>query len=177
MEGLKSVEDTFAHNLEKAILNRDLDGLTIERRKLYAILYNLARRPIKQLYDYVPPFGSCHIGLKRLFVDVRGNFNICERVHKRFRIGDIDGGFDFEQIARYYREYDELMEECRDCWAINHCERCWATIGQLEEGNDAEKEKYCSLNRSIIEKALKFYTQLLREDPGCFEVFKDVIIT
>jgi len=177
MEGLKVVEDKFKNSLKKAILERDLDGLTIERRKLYTILYNLARRPIKKLYEYVHPFGTCHIGLKRLFVDVSGNFNICERVQKKFRIGSIDKGFDFEQIARYYLEYDELMEDCSDCWAMNHCERCWATIGQLEERNSEEKEKYCSLNRAIVGKALIFYTQLLREDPGCLKVFKDVEIS
>ena len=176
MEGLKDVEDKFKNNLKQAVLSRDLDGLTIERRKLYSILYNLARRPIKQLHKYVHPFGTCHIGLKRLFVDVNGNFNICERVHENFRIGNIDRGFDFEEIVRYYLEYDELMEGCSDCWALNHCERCWATIGQLEECDNEEKEKYCSLNRTIIEKALVFYTQLLREDRKCFEVFNDVSI-
>lgn len=174
-EGLEKVKDIFKNNLKQAILNRNLDDLTIERRKLYNILYNLAKRPIKKLYEYIPPFGTCHIGIKRLFVDVNGNFNVCERVHDEYKIGSVDKGFDFEQMVEYYKKYDEFMKDCRHCWAMNHCERCWANIGQLENENWIEKEEFCSLNRNMVEMALIVYTQVLREDPECFDVFKDVV--
>lgn len=173
---LKSVEKLVKNNLKTAILNRKINELTIERRKLYNILFSLSKRPITKLLKYDPPFGNCHIGLRKLFVDVNGNFNVCERSQKQFHIGSVDEGFDFEQIVRYYQKYDELMEDCRSCWALSHCERCWATIGQLESHDNKEKEEFCSLNRNLVEKALIVYTQLLRKDPTCFEAFNDVVM-
>ncbi len=70
---------------------------------------------------------------------------------------------------------EEVLEDCRNCWAINLCERCWAVIGNLEEFTGKRKEGFCTMNKKIIEKAFKLYVQLLREDPDCLKVFKDVI--
>ena len=114
--------------------------------------------------------------MKRVFVNTSGDFFICERAGYDYKIGCIDHGFDYERIAYYYRKLDEVLESCKDCWAINLCERCWAAIGNLDEFKGKEKEKFCTMNKKIIEKAFKVYVQLLREDPDCLKVFKDVII-
>jgi len=176
LKDFPNVFDTFNERLKKSIICGDLDFLTIEKKKVYMTLYNLARRPLKRLYEYVHPLGACHIGLRRLFVDTDGNFYICERVHNNYRIGCIDKGFDYERIVYYYRKFEDVLDDCRNCWAISHCERCWATIGDIEEFSGKVKEEFCSVNKKIIEKAFKLYTQLLSEDPDCLKVFKDVVI-
>jgi uncharacterized protein len=174
--GLEALGKIFGNRLRQALLNRNLECLTMEKKMLYNILHNLARRPINRPYEYIQPFGNCHIGLRRLFVGINGIFNICERVSDEYRIGSAQSGFDYKKIADYYKKLDLIMQDCTDCFAMNHCERCWATIGYLERFEKENKDRYCSLNRNMVEKALKFYTQMLREDPDCMESFGEVEI-
>jgi uncharacterized protein len=166
----------FIKRLKKAILDNNLGNLTIEKKQIFSILYNLARRQKRRLHEVVTPFGACHIGRRRVFVTTNGDFHICERAGYKYKIGSIDKGFDYDRIVYYYRKLEEVLEDCKDCWAINLCERCWVLIGNLEEFRGKGKENFCSMNRKVIEQAFKLYVQLLREDPDCLKALKDVII-
>jgi len=165
----------LVESLKKLILEKRLDKITFEKNTILPILKNLALRPLKKLYDYMPPLGACHIGLRRVFVNTNGDFYICERVIDHTKIGSVDNGFDYETIAAYYRKLEEMLEDCKNCWAILHCERCWAHLGNLDEFHGKNKEEFCSSNKKIIEIAFKAYTELLREDPDCFKAFEDVV--
>jgi uncharacterized protein len=169
----KFIFNKLVESLKNLILDNNLDTAILEKKTIMPILHNLAQRPIKRLYDYMPPLGACHIGLRRVFVSTRGDFYICERVVDYTKIGDIDNGFDYETIAALYQKLEEVMEDCRNCWALNHCERCWTHIGNLDEFTGQEKEEFCTTQKKIIEKAFKVYTELLREDPDCLKVFKE----
>ncbi|MGD2090277.1 MAG: radical SAM protein [Candidatus Aminicenantes bacterium] len=171
-----TISNKFIERFKKAILDNNLNNLTIEKTQVYNILYNFAKRAVKSLYDHVQPLGACHIGMRRVFVTTNGDFYICERAGDNYKIGCVDHGFDYERIAFYYRKLEEVLEDCRSCWAIIYCERCWALIGNLDEFTGKRKEEFCTMNKKIIEKAFKLYTQLLREDPDCLKVFKDVIV-
>jgi uncharacterized protein len=149
----------------------------MEKKTVYSILYHLARRPVKHLHDYEPPLGVCHMGLRKLFVKTNGDFYICEKVANNYQIGCIDNGFDYERIAGYYMKLDDVLENCKNCWAMCHCERCWVRIGNIEEFSDKKKEEFCSFNKVIIEKAFKVYVELLKKDPNCLKIFKNVMIS
>lgn len=166
------ISELFSRRFEKAILAGDLSSLTLERRPIENILYNLATRAIRKLYPYNHPFGACHIGLKRLFVKTNGDFHICERSGDDYKIGHIDTGFDYEQIAYYYRKLEEVLADCRDCWALSHCERCWIRLGNLEEFEGEKKENFCRSQKRFIEKAFKLYVSLLKEDPDCLKILR-----
>jgi len=166
----------LSKRLKKYILDNNFYHLTIEKTQIFKILYNLSRQPTKKLHEYVKPLGSCHIGMRRVFVTTNGDFHICERANYNYNIGCLEKGFDYERIAYYYRKLEEVLTDCKDCWAINLCERCWVAIGNLDEFTGQKKEKFCIMNKKNIEKAFKLYVQLLREDPDCLKVFKDVTI-
>ncbi|MCP5103095.1 MAG: hypothetical protein GY950_06945, partial [bacterium] len=172
----KQVSYKFIERLKKSILSHDLSKLTIEKKSIFSLLNNLTKRPINQLYDEVPPMGSCHIGMRRLFVRTDGNFYICEKGGHDYKIGDIAMGFDYEKIAGYYRKLEEVLEDCRDCWALIHCERCWVQLGDLGQFTGKKKEEFCSSSKETIETAFKLYTELLRTDPDSLKVFEDVTI-
>jgi len=173
---LPVIDDKLLERVKDSILTNNLNRLTIEKRRVFTILYNLARKPMNRLYEYMPPLGACHIGLRRLFVETDGDFYICERGGGEYKIGCLGEGFDYKQIARYYQAFDKWLEDCRDCWAQLHCERCWIAIGNLEYFSQKRKEKFCSINKEIIEKAFKVFTELIREKPYSLEVFKEVVI-
>lgn len=163
----QEVVELFGKRLKDALINEKLDSATIEKNKLHDTLYNLARRPIKQVGPYVHPLGACHIGLRRVFVETGGEFFACERAPDTYRAGNLQNGFDYERIAGFYRSFEEKLEDCRDCWIVSHCERCWAAVGKLDEFTGDEKKKFCSMSKQVTEQAFTLYTQLLRENPGC----------
>lgn len=170
---LEHVEKVFTANLKNAILENDLKRLPIEKRKLFITVYNIAKRQIKSLESHIQPLGSCHIGVRRLFVDVNGRFNICERVPDSYGIGSLEDGFNYENIARYYKKFEDRMQDCNQCWAMLHCDRCWSSIGFVDDFTGQRKEKFCQNNKRMILKAFKLYTQLLREDPDCMQSLAD----
>jgi uncharacterized protein len=173
---LSSVDDILLKRLKESILANDFSRLTIEKRRIFIILYNLARRTMNRLHEYIPPLGACHLGLRRVFVDTGGDFFVCERGEHEYKIGCLSTGFDYEKIAGYYRALEDVCEDCRNCWAQLHCERCWVSIGNLDSFPGKRKERFCAINKELIEKAFKVYAELLREKPDSLEVFKDVII-
>lgn len=170
-----NVYELFDNRFKDAILAGDLSHTTIERKFFESVLYNIARRPFNRLYPHMQPPGACHIGLGRVFVKTNGDFHICERSGDDYKIGHIDTGLDFDQIAYYYRKLEEVLEDCRDCWAICHYERCWIRLGNLEEFKGEKKEQFCQSQKRFIEKAFKLYVSLLKEDPDCLKVLNDEI--
>lgn len=68
------------------------------------------------------------------------------------------------------------MTGCSNCWAMLHCERCWAITGYIDDFTGQTKEEFCENNKRIIMKAFKLYARLLGEKPGCMKAFNDVVI-
>ncbi|MCP5107384.1 MAG: radical SAM protein [bacterium] len=170
MNRYRGIFDRLVENLKKLILAGRADEITIEKSTIFNILFNLAKRQLKTLYDCIPPLGACFIGLRRLFVSVDGEFKICERVQFENKIGSIDTGYDYEKMAAFYRRFDELLEDCGDCWALNHCERCWAAFEDIDKFDRKAKESFCRDRKELILIAFKAYVELLKENPDSLKV-------
>lgn len=167
------VSEKMNERLKNAFLKNSTGDLTIEKRQLVSVFSNLARRPEQKLYNHITPSGTCHMGLRRLFVRTNGDFYVCERVGDRFKIGNIEKGFDYEELAEMYRKFDYILEDCCDCWALSHCERCWAVIGNPDEFKGKKKERFCEGIKRAIGLAFEMYTQILRENPDSLKIFEE----
>lgn len=63
--------------------------------------YNEVSKPLKEPPTIAHPGGTCIPGLKKLFVDVDGNFYPCERIDEKsslMNIGNIYDGFNISKI-------------------------------------------------------------------------------
>lgn len=171
------VHNKFIKQLKRSILEGNLENLNLGSDSIFSILYKLARRTVKHISDYVYPMGACQMGLRRLFVGTNGDFYVCERSGDDYHIGNLIEGFDYKKIAWYYKELEQALDECRYCWALIHCNRCWARLGKIDEFRDKNKEKFCEANKTIVEKAFKLYIELLQEDPNSLKILKNVTIS
>lgn len=90
------------------------------------------------------PGGPCIPGLKRLFVDVDGNFYPCERIaeFEQFQVGNLHTGFDIERVKNTINVGRYTKEECLRCWAFLFCGTC---IANMAEG--AEPSRKVRLSR------------------------------
>lgn len=73
------------------------------------------------------PAGTCIPGLKKLFINVYGDFYPCEKANelsKIQKIGSIYDGFDFEKIKYLMNIGKSTSEICKNCWAFHLCSIC-----------------------------------------------------
>jgi uncharacterized protein len=73
--------------------------------------------------------GTCFPGGDKLFVDTDGQLNICEKIKQKApKIGDVRNGFDFDNIRRIVRDFNEEIIKMKcwkcDCWFL--CNICLA---------------------------------------------------
>jgi uncharacterized protein len=125
---VKNISRQMVEHYKEALINGTYDQLTIEKDLLMKRFHKIAARKIYPLGKEFPPRGGCFPGRRKLFVDTQGKYFMCEKVCGNFEIGDVDNGFDHEKIYRFYQEYDRLFGDCKDCWALRLCNKCFNDI-------------------------------------------------
>lgn len=130
--------------------------VTVQKRYIYDI----------PLPNY--PFNACCVpGARRIYINTRGEFFLCERIENSPSIGNIKTGIDIEQIKKYYvEEYSKKsIDECKKCWAIRMCRICYAECFDKSGLNMEEKCKLCSMMKRSTEENLILYHELLESSP------------
>lgn len=75
--------------------------------------------------------GPCIPGVARLFVSTEGKFFPCEKVSEtnpECCIGNINDGFDLEQMDKILNVGRITKEECKECWNLGNCTICIANL-------------------------------------------------
>ena len=104
--------------------------------------------------------GPCVPGEHRLFITVDGEFYPCERVSETspvMRIGSIDEGFDYEQAKKVLNVAQLTEEECKNCWAIQHCSTCAKYCDNNGELSAEMKRLNCPKVLSTVEYNFRDY--------------------
>jgi uncharacterized protein len=155
------------------------DELSVVARAIYdrPIVDILSKR--KETFDgRVPCNGICVPGVRKMFVDVHGNYYPCERVGQDFIIGHADSGFDRESIDHLIEDYRVLCEKhCHRCWAARLCRLCFATVRRNGRLSEERKLEECNYERGNLSLALFTVAQILEACPESMEWVKHVTIT
>lgn len=83
--------------------------------------------PTNQLEEYSAKGGPCMPGVHNTFVRVDGKFFPCEKVcdiSDDLNIGDVDSGYNYENIKRILNIGKVTESKCTRCWAMRHCTSC-----------------------------------------------------
>lgn len=121
--------------------------------------------PMKETPSVCHPGGTCVPGLKKLFIDVDGNFFPCERIDENsefMKMGDVSAGFNIERVHEILNVGAVTQEECKNCWAFHHCSICPAAADTGKKiGYDKEyKLRKCDNVRANALDKLKNYTMM-----------------
>lgn len=110
------------------------------------------------LPDTLAPSGPCMSGFRKLFVNAEGAFFPCEKVNELspcMRIGDVDHGFDYEQVKRHINIGELTPDACRNCWAIVNCFTCQRQADGGETLSGEVKNRYCEEVRNSVQESLE----------------------
>ncbi|WP_178076014.1 radical SAM/SPASM domain-containing protein [Paenibacillus oralis] len=121
--------------------------------------------PIKETPSEAHPSGTCVPGLKKLFVDVNGNFFPCERINENstlMKIGNVEQGFEIDKVREILNVGSVTEDHCKDCWAFHCCSICPASAdnGKDEQYSKSYKLSKCNRVRAVALENLKNYTML-----------------
>ncbi|WP_055108608.1 radical SAM/SPASM domain-containing protein [Paenibacillus ihumii] len=121
--------------------------------------------PIKDTSSVAHPSGTCIPGLKKLFVDVNGDFFPCERINENstfMRMGNVEQGFEIDKVREILNVGSVTEEHCKDCWAFHCCSLCPASTdnGKNERYSQSYKLSKCNRVRATALENLKNYTML-----------------
>lgn len=121
--------------------------------------------------------GCCIPGSRRLYITVRGDFMLCERIGNSPTIGNVYKGVDYRSIEKHYvNDYvNEAKKSCSQCWAIRLCNVCYVDCYN-KAGFKAEfKQDLCAGARYAVEKALIDYHEVLERYPEELEYLNHIV--
>lgn len=87
----------------------------------------------KEQSKRILPYGGACVPGDKLFVDIKGHIYPCEKLERSMKIGNVDDGIDYEQIAEYLKLLrDKILASCKECKIRNICSLCYMSF--LKEG-------------------------------------------
>lgn len=129
------------------------------------------RRPIMteapSMYFYVP----CLPGFTRRFVDVDGNYRVCERVDdsEAYKLGNVWDGPDVSRLERTM-EQRRHFGDCANCQALKTCDICYGRIPDVDvAGFDPMFDLQCQKTRQATVRLLQTYTEIMEVNASAFD--------
>lgn len=126
---------------------------------LKSIMHTM-RSANETLQEKCHPGGPCTPGVRKLFVDVKGDFYPCERVSETssyMNIGSLSRGFDIEKISTLLNIGKTTEDECKKCWSLRYCSLCCANSDDSKELSCEKRLKECNDVRQRTEEIFKNY--------------------
>lgn len=159
---------------KNALIQGTCNELAIERKLFDRDFFDIYTRKMTRLPDLYPPRGTCFPGKRRLFVNTEGNFYICEKVGRNYSIGNVVKGFDYERIYQFHREYEKFFSDCKNCWALRLCTKCYDNVRKGDELDNERKKEMCAKKLKKIENTLIAYCNVLEKNKSAFKPFDKI---
>lgn len=140
--------------------------------QLYGLQASRTLYIVPTLFDtqtsMIPYTNTCWPG-RKIFVDVEGNFHICERINHTIPIGNVDIGLNFEYIMDLVNDYNSHLDQCPACSVQKLCGECYCAF--VNEGKIQYASQVCSKpveNRRELLKIAFTIAEINPDLPGTF---------
>ena len=144
------------------------------------MLIRIHKRNIYSEPVEIYPFNACCVpGVRRIYVNTDGEFFVCERIGNSPSIGNVTQGIDVEAVRRHYvKDYsDASSENCKNCWAIRLCDRCYVGNYSNTGYKNDNLNKSCDEMRDYVERELFLYHEILERDPQKLAYLNEIIVS
>lgn len=151
------------------IQNRTIDKNSFLYKYFSALFASFAYHPM--MLENQPPIkpftGTCIPG-EKLYIDVNGNFKICEKINSSYNIGNIDSGLNYDTICEILNSYNTaLFEKCKVCPISRLCKMCFKDFDGKDGFNIAPE--ICQKQINTVRGTLYDYISLLEMNPVLFD--------
>lgn len=114
---------------------------------------------------------SC-VPLSKLAVYPDGTYALCEKMNKKFPIGSVNTGIDYERMQEIADMLKNALEsnKCSDCPVKRICNVCF----QFLEKDGQINADYCSRERRVSKQMLIDYCSMREENPEVMNYFSQI---
>ncbi len=161
--------DTYVDLLKKKKYNHLLV------RHFDEIFLNIHRRP-DLLDNYIS--GTCKPFVKKVFVDIHGNVNLCENFISKDFFGNVNSEVKINKANIILEKYKINREKtCKRCWASKLCSLCFRDMFDSDCNVDLERvEAKCKKEREYIKSILAKYCYIMEKDNTILDHLNDYVI-
>lgn len=104
--------------------------------------------------------GTCIPGVSKLFINVNGEFFVCEKASENsnvLNIGNINIGFDKDKIISLLNCVNLVEEDCKNCWAVRYCSICALLVDDNDKLSPQKNRRYCNAVKNDTKRKLLDY--------------------
>jgi uncharacterized protein len=138
-------------------------------------MIRIHKRQITKKINHINANGICLPGIRKFFVDAKGDIFPCERVGQAYNLGHITTGINKCRIKEIVSDYITVsINKCLNCWASRLCTMCFGYARTGSQLDPVKKDKNCSDMLSIITNNLTVYSTILEKNPHALDFVKNV---
>lgn len=130
------------------------------------------RQPHPGFGEEIYGHGCCTPGQERLFVNVRGGFETCEKTegNELMSLGDVDRGVDPNRTLSIFDKFNDMdYLPCKSCYNVRFCSLCFAHTQKSERFDSRKRYWNCENLRARTKEILTTYCDLLEDDPEALD--------
>ena len=147
-----SITDICEANIEEIL------GIDKEQEFTNTSFSNIKKRTVPfSLQPKVHHNGPCMPGIKKLFVNVDGDFYPYEKssgTSHHLIMGNVNTGLDLNKVETIYNLGSLSEDNCKKCWAIRLCNCCAINIDDGCQLSVKHKADYCNNQKKQLEQEL-----------------------
>ena len=111
--------------------------------------------------------GTCIPLVSRLFVNIDGKFNLCEKAGDFCDFGNVNDGCNTEKINQLLLDYKNVNEaKCNNCWAIRLCTACYTNTFTSDTIDIERRDMRCDEIKSNLQLNLALYCSMMEKSPS-----------
>ncbi|MDI6738545.1 MAG: radical SAM protein [Nanoarchaeota archaeon] len=130
-------------------------------------LYRIYSRKIGRVSGNIFPQGMCVPGARKLFVDIKGDFYMCEKIGGKLRIGNAEEGISLQESKQALGDYCGIRNQaCKECWTFRDCPSC--AVGAKDKEGISLKglTLTCGMMKEQVLTGLALYSHILSMPNG-----------
>jgi len=159
---------TFSRSVNKLrnkFLNEAKEG--IDSSPLTSLLFQALYYYKYKAQGFESPLGNACVPGDKLAVDPEGNFFICEKATQQYKIGDINSGISWNEVAALTNKFLILRAEyCGNCKISRLCDACYVHF--MRNDNLEFNDLFCADKKKQIETTLSILYSTLEINPNAF---------
>lgn len=144
-----------------------------EQKKSPSVLKGLFDLPLKTIHDRstkrMPDLiwlqGSCFPGMRKLFIDTDGQLFTCEKIGRRYTLGDVWNGFQYSEAEKLISNFVSIRDNlCSECWLSRLCTPCYVSAKDDSCISKKGLQQTCLSQMSLTLVYITLYTLLVELD-------------
>lgn len=174
---IQSLYQKYVYYLTKDNVDKK-DAFLLERIFGTGLKSMYSRNVSTQGERYCNTIANACIPGGKFFVDINGNFHMCERISYEFTIGNYKDGFNYDKIINIVQRWKENVKTyCGECPYKAICGICYAGCSNADH---FDIDKICKNKSRVkaLERQLSLLFSILETKPDAFRFFtsnKDLV--